>query len=82
MYSIHKIGKCDNSQLAFAVDYDNSNILICNSGHGKILQSYPDATHGGWIFRKKGKISESGYLSKINKDREMIIDILTQLFCY
>lgn len=85
MYQIQKIGDCSNDQLAFLVSYENFKIVVGNSGHWALLKqisSEPvDYPFGGWIFRRKGQVVDSGTLKSIKKDRDEIIEMLKMLFC-
>ena len=85
MYEIKRIDDCSSDQLAFAVNHDSMKIIVGKSGHAKLLSIVAaepvDYPTGGWIFRRKGQIADSGMLKTVKKDREEIIEMLKMLFC-
>lgn len=85
MYEIKRLDDCSGDQLAFAVNYDSMKIIVGKSGHAKLLSIVAaepvDYPVGGWIFRRKSQVVDSGMLKKVKVDREEIIEMLKMIFC-
>ena len=59
MYSVKKLNQLKaNNNLAFAVNPDNFEIVVSNSGHATILRDYSklDFCQGGWVNIKQKKL--------------------------
>lgn len=68
----------DCSQLAFAVNQNNFEIVVGRSGHYTLMRSRDKHDYeGGWIFLKQAKISfYSGALGAVSKNQDLIVDAL------
>jgi len=60
-------------QLVYAVNHDNFEIIISNSGHGKIVKGKDKRDYeGGWIFLNRKITYYSGTLGEVTVRREEV----------